>query len=276
MFGVPPKREGVRSAPLARVSSGLQLERPVPCASSTGEPDPNNTGRSSSRTANRVVAGIVTGMIALTFVLLGVYLLAGTVGLLRGSVLVCGPLVAVVASWVTLRGIHRMTERGAGYGRWLRRRTGRRRIAHGQATQDRRNHRLRRLKRRAGCDSMKVMTPREFERFVLDYFEALGCRTRGTPPSGDGGIDGYAEIAGETVAIQCKRYSRGNVGEPELRDFLGAITKLDMRGYLVTSGGFTKGAQKFAEGTAVELIDGVELARRIDALPYAPRDTSSS
>lgn len=133
---------------------------------------------------------------------------------------------------------------------------------------DFRNQAVLRLQERASPDLMYGLHPVEFERFVLDYFRLLGFYAEETKRSGDGGIDGYLRLGNAVYFLQCKRYDKGSkVGEPELRDLLGAVTKASAKGGIfVTTASYSNKALSFASGTVLELIDGEELANRIKAL----------
>jgi restriction system protein len=91
----------------------------------------------------------------------------------------------------------------------------------------------------------------------------LGFRAELTKPTADGGIDIIAFqdqplLRGKYI-IQCKDWANA-VGEPVLRDLLGAVAAEDaVKGILITSSTFTEGAKRFAEGKRLELIDGRDL-----------------
>jgi restriction endonuclease Mrr len=135
-----------------------------------------------------------------------------------------------------------------------------------RAMQDSRNRLIRELKSLASPRLMITLDPVSFERYVLKYFSLLGFDCEDTAVSGDHGIDGVIKRGGEMSLIQCKRYLQA-VGEPEIRDFLGTVTKFSARcGYFVTTSTFNLRAREFAEGTSLVLIDGDELAQRINEL----------
>lgn len=116
--------------------------------------------------------------------------------------------------------------------------------------------------------------PAFLEQIVIDLLIAMGYgggdAKRGTVTgrSGDGGIDGTIRedaLGLDEVYVQAKKYSDGNsVGEPGLRDFIGAIdTAGTNKGVFVTTGEFTKAAREFLSRSPkrIVLIDGNELAR---------------
>ena len=79
----------------------------------------------------------------------------------------------------------------------------------------------------------------------------------------DGGIDGYGRLkvgfAYFKVAFQCKRYTRSNVGRPEIDRFRGATQGIYEQGIFFTTADFTKEAvdHSFKPGAVtIVLING--------------------
>jgi restriction system protein len=65
------------------------------------------------------------------------------------------------------------------------------------------------------------------------------------------------------IYFQCKRYS-GTVGPNHVRDFRGAMAGRGEKGLLMTTGSFTRDAQREASrdgAPPIELIDGQRLAQ---------------
>ena len=95
---------------------------------------------------------------------------------------------------------------------------------------------------------------------------------------GDGGIDGrgiirLAGLIGFPVLFQCKRYS-GNVGPNVVRDFRGAMAGRAEKGVILTTGGFTRDAQREATrdgATPIDLIDGELLMEKMKELRLGVR-----
>jgi restriction system protein len=91
-----------------------------------------------------------------------------------------------------------------------------------------------------------------------------------TGQSGDGGIDGKGimRLGGMLsfhVIFQCKRYS-GSVGAGHVRDFRGAMVGRADKGLLITTGNFTRDAEREATrdgAPAIDLIDGNLLAEKL-------------
>ncbi len=119
------------------------------------------------------------------------------------------------------------------------------------------------------------MTPTKFERFSRLLLDKMGVKftDKGTQISHDGGIDGFGyhrdldDFRTTKVVIQCKRYNKGPVREPEINQFLGAMRRNQADyGIFITNGKFTKAAREAAlSGQPITLIDGdalVDLVKR--------------
>jgi restriction system protein len=112
-------------------------------------------------------------------------------------------------------------------------------------------------------ETMLNLSPAAFERLVQRLLREVGVASlvvTGKP--GDGGIDGYgrlyASLFSTKVYFQCKRW-KSTVGPGEVRDFRGAMQGRGDRGLLITTGGFTRDAEREAErdgAPPVDLIGG--------------------
>lgn len=109
--------------------------------------------------------------------------------------------------------------------------------------------------------------PYYFQTVILVLFQKMGYGDfESTPKSGDGGIDGIInqdQLGIERIYIQAKRYKEGNkVREPEIRNFIGAMSGDVSRGIFVTTSEFdelaTKKAREDRNHTLI-LIDGDKL-----------------
>jgi restriction system protein len=123
------------------------------------------------------------------------------------------------------------------------------------------------FKRRAlSLEQMYALTPSEFEAYVAErIFARQGYHVLNTRDTKDGGIDILlTDRQGHRAVVQCKRYL-GTVGEPVVRDLYGTMINAGATSaYLVTTGGISADARKWAFGKPIELIDGrrlVELAK---------------
>ena len=113
---------------------------------------------------------------------------------------------------------------------------------------------------------VRRMNPDAFERLCQLILRESGfTMVEVTGRSGDGGIDGAGVLRVNLISFhvrfQCKRYS-GAVGASEIRDFRGAMVGRADKGLFMTTGGFTKDAEREAvrDGApAIDLINGVDL-----------------
>ena len=119
-------------------------------------------------------------------------------------------------------------------------------------------------------DSIREITPDQFERLVVDLLEKMGYGKGETVGrKSDGGIDGVIDqdpLGLEKIYIQAKRWSN-QVGEPEIRNFSGSLdAKGASKGVFIATSQFSMSATQTAEGISksskfIRLINGNELAR---------------
>ncbi len=118
------------------------------------------------------------------------------------------------------------------------------------------------------------MTPAAFERLCQRILRESGfSQVEVTGKTGDGGIDGIGvvRISGFLsfkVLFQCKRW-RNAVGASIVRDFRGAMTGRTEKGLILTTGGFTQGAQREATrdgAPEIDLVDGEQLIDKLKEL----------
>jgi restriction system protein len=121
---------------------------------------------------------------------------------------------------------------------------------------------------------MQEMEPAAFERLAQRLLRESGfIQVEVTGRSGDGGIDGkgimrLGGLLSFHVIFQCKRYS-GSVTASKVRDFRGAMVGRADKGLLVTTGNFTRDAEREATrdgAPAIDLIDGNLLASKLKEL----------
>jgi restriction system protein len=98
------------------------------------------------------------------------------------------------------------------------------------------------------------------EQYVAELFEQLGYQASLTKLVGDHGIDvQLVNKQGLKEVVQCKQWAnrnKGLVGEPELRDFYGAMMAENaFFGYMVAPHGFTQEAIRWATGKPLALAD---------------------
>lgn len=117
---------------------------------------------------------------------------------------------------------------------------------------------------------IKKATPTFFEELVVDLLLKMGYggsraeAGRATKPTGDNGIDGVIDedrLGLDAIYVQAKRWEN-SVGEPQLRDFVGALHAHRARkGVFMTTSEFTEPARLYVEKVdfKISLIDGRKL-----------------
>lgn len=107
-----------------------------------------------------------------------------------------------------------------------------------------------------------------FEKLVVDLLLKMGYGEFGrvTSPTNDGGIDGIINedrLGINKIAIQAKRFAKGNViGRPEIHKFAGALNEKGLsKGVFITTSSFTREAISSAKHQSIVLIDGEKLAK---------------
>lgn len=116
-------------------------------------------------------------------------------------------------------------------------------------------------------DRLFQTNPYYFQNVILILFEKMGYGGfETTPKSGDGGIDGVInqdQLGIDRIYIQAKRYNAiSKVREPEIRNFIGAMSGDVGKGIFVTTSSFDDLAIKKATGDrnhTIILVDGNKL-----------------
>ncbi len=116
-------------------------------------------------------------------------------------------------------------------------------------------------------DKLYSVDPYYFQEIVLLLFQRMGYGDfESTPKSGDGGIDGIInqdQLGIERIYVQAKRYKEGNkVREPDIRNFIGAMSGDVRKGIFVTTSIFDTAAIAKANSDrnhTIILIDGHKL-----------------
>lgn len=113
----------------------------------------------------------------------------------------------------------------------------------------------------ADLERIESMSWREFSIAVADAFRRDGYVT--------GRLEGSAADfemtkAGRTSLVSCKRWKAASTGVEWLRD-LDALTKARdaHEGIYIVIGGVTENARRYAAGSTVRLLEGIELAQRL-------------
>lgn len=101
----------------------------------------------------------------------------------------------------------------------------------------------------------KDLTPREFEKLIVELFAKMGYKVRLTPYVADYGGDLVAKKCGETVVVQVKKWKTGhNVGARDIQQALGAMWKYGAnKTIFITTSDFTVHAKEQAKGAPIEL-----------------------
>ncbi len=116
-------------------------------------------------------------------------------------------------------------------------------------------------------DKLKSVDPYGFERIVLKLLKKMGYgEYLETKKSGDQGIDGIIhqdKLGLDKIYIQAKRYNENLVREPEIRNFIGAMSGDTTRGVFVTTSDFHEAAIKKANDAhhRLVLINGSRLVQ---------------
>jgi restriction system protein len=114
-------------------------------------------------------------------------------------------------------------------------------------------------------DSLAALPWKDFEDVTGELFRRQGYSVEESLGGGaDGGVDLRLRRNGELTLVQCKRWKSKKIGEPIVRELLGAIAaeRAD-HGILVTTSTCTKDAHRFARAHGISLIQGEELLRSI-------------
>jgi len=123
-------------------------------------------------------------------------------------------------------------------------------------------------------ETLLKIDPSAFERLVQRLLRESGfIQVEVTGKSGDGGIDGkgimrLGGLLSFHVIFQCKRY-KGSVSASQIRDFRGAMVGRADKGLMITTGNFTRDAEKEATrdgAPAIDLIDGGLLVEMLKEL----------
>lgn len=114
-------------------------------------------------------------------------------------------------------------------------------------------------------DKVKEMNPYKFESLTLQLFKKMWYGdTIETSKSWDGWIDGIInedELWLWKIYIQCKRFNSNNVREPEIRNFIWAMSSEAEKGIFITTSDFhEKAIEKAKNAThSIVLINGERL-----------------
>lgn len=115
--------------------------------------------------------------------------------------------------------------------------------------------------KQSGLESIRALSWKEFEELLGEAYRRRGYLVRensGTGP--DGGVDLAIERNGSRTLVQCKQWRERKVGVQIVREMFGIMTAEKADGVIIVSSGmFTQEAENFAEGKAIDLVDGGQL-----------------
>lgn len=123
-------------------------------------------------------------------------------------------------------------------------------------------------------DKLYTISPKAFEHLAQRMLRESGfTQVEVTGKTGDGGIDGKGilrlnGLLSFQVIFQCKRY-RGTITPSQIRDFRGAMQGRADKGLFITTGSFTREAQREANrdgAPAIDLINGEDLCDKLKEL----------
>lgn len=131
------------------------------------------------------------------------------------------------------------------------------------------------LDAQAGLGSLGAMTWQQFEVLVGEAFRRKGYNVEENGLGGaDGGINLILIKDGRRELVQCKQWRNQQVGVAVVREMWGLANHHQVDGIKIVSlGDYTDDAAAFAEGKAIELINGnalLELIKQVQA-PLADR-----
>jgi restriction system protein len=121
------------------------------------------------------------------------------------------------------------------------------------------------------AERLRECSPTFFEQLVVDLLLKVGYggsraeAGRATRATADGGVDGVINedrLGLDAVFVQAKRWEN-SVGEPQLRDFVGALhAHWARKGVFMTTSNFSDSARRYIEKVdfKISLIDGRKLA----------------
>lgn len=117
-------------------------------------------------------------------------------------------------------------------------------------------HRIRRKKRYYSIAYADRLDGAEFENYIARLLPLCGYENiRTTPASHDYGVDILADLNGESVAFQCKRYA-SSVGLSAVQEvFTGMAFYETDRAVAVSNAYFTENARVLADAVGVDLWD---------------------
>lgn len=119
---------------------------------------------------------------------------------------------------------------------------------------------------------IKSLEWKRFEELCVSYFRLKGHKAAITSLGADGGIDillyGTQNPDQLLGVVQCKAWAKKPVGVKEIRELFGIMADRGCPlGIFIATSEFTTGAEEFANGKHIKLMDGGQLLALILELP---------
>jgi hypothetical protein len=110
----------------------------------------------------------------------------------------------------------------------------------------------------------RILSPREFIKFIAEILQAMGYRTRLVPITAASEIDIVAEKDGETVAVAVRRLATKPVGETIVQDTLDSASNYGAKSVIsVTTSRFTQDVLETTRMVPIEFWDGEKLRKLV-------------
>ena len=134
------------------------------------------------------------------------------------------------------------------------------------------------VEQQTSLESLRNATWKDFEFLVAEAYRRHGYRVEYSLGQGaDGGVDLVLRKEGRTSLVQCKQWKAFSVGVPVIREMFGLLTAEQAdEAIIVTSGSFSDEAKGFAQGKAIELVDGPRLLALVQFVQGSPCATPST
>jgi restriction system protein len=118
--------------------------------------------------------------------------------------------------------------------------------------------------------TIRALPQRRFEQFVAEAFQNQGYSVSETGSAGDCGVDFILRRGNEKVLIQCRRWRSETIDIAPVRGLYDVIAAEHASGCAVlTTGGYSSEAFRFAAGKPVRLIAGPELEKMLRGVKRA-------
>jgi hypothetical protein len=110
-----------------------------------------------------------------------------------------------------------------------------------------------------------AMSAVELEQLAAQVYKKMGYKVQHIGETSDHGVDVMLiNPKGQKEIVQCKEWNK-QVGEPVIRDLLGAMTHEGAaRGWLWAPRGFSEPAKAWAKGKTIELVNDQKIGQLIE------------